>query len=230
MKGIPIPYTLHGDSVISIVIIACFCTIVILSSRYSKFLWRQIKFFIYSNPNDSTITETAREVRFLLILAFIDCLMLSLATYFYAAQYQPTLHFSGSSHRLLLLFSATFIGYFLLKWCLYSLVNITLFDAKKNLQWSKQYLLLIVLEGIFLYPVVVLHTYLDVDIRIPIIFYIIILFLNKILSFYKCKQIFFAQKDYYLQNILYFCALEITPLLALSGLLKMMIDGLKIFF
>ncbi len=230
MTGLPVPYALHNDNAISIIIIACFCLIVILTSRYSKFLWRRIKSFFYGNRNNTTITETAKEVRFLIVLSLIDCLMLAFATFFFASQQQPSLLQAHTCHRLLLILFGIYVGYFIAKWGLYSLVNITLFDAKKNLQWSKQFLLLVAVEGLMFYPIILLQVYLDFDVEIAVIFYIFVLILNKTLSFYKGRQIFFYQKGAYLQNILYFCALEISPVLALCGLLTMVIDGLEIIF
>ena len=41
--------------------------------------------------------------------------------------------------------------------------------------------------------------------------------LSRLLSLYKCFLIFFRQKGVYLQIILYFCALEISPIIMLSG-------------
>jgi len=54
--------------------------------------------------------------------------------------------------------------------------------------------------------------------------------LVKILTFYKSYIIFFKQKRYFLQIILYFCALEIVPLFALWGGLLSIVDLFKIKF
>ena len=53
----------------------------------------------------------------------------------------------------------------------------------------------------------------------------------KILTFYKSYIIFFAQNGLYLQNILYFCALEMVPLVSLwSGLAVIVNHKLKVNF
>lgn len=54
-----------------------------------------------------------------------------------------------------------------------------------------------------------------------IIYYVLaVVFLVKLLSFYKCYVIFFRQNGIFLQIILYFCALEIVPLATLWGDLR----------
>ena len=54
--------------------------------------------------------------------------------------------------------------------------------------------------------------------------------INKILSFYNELNIFFRQNGGTLQTFLYFCALELVPLLAFGGIWLMTIDLLKINF
>jgi hypothetical protein len=49
-------------------------------------------------------------------------------------------------------------------------------------------------------------------------------------TFYKSYVIFFGRKSHFLQNILYFCALEIVPLASFGGLVVTAINILKINF
>ena len=86
------------------------------------------------------------------------------------------------------------------------------------------------MEGIVLFPLVLLLSYFDLSMESAIIYMAIVLILVKILTFYKCFVIFFRRNSGLLQNILYFCALELTPLLILAGLMVMIVDNLKINF
>ena len=52
--------------------------------------------------------------------------------------------------------------------------------------------------------------------------------LAKILTFYKSFTIFFYQKGGFLQIILYFCALEMIPLMMLWSGLLVITENLKI--
>ncbi|MBR6129849.1 MAG: DUF4271 domain-containing protein, partial [Bacteroidaceae bacterium] len=59
-------------------------------------------------------------------------------------------------------------------------------------------------------------------------YFVSIVIIAKILTFYKCWSIFFRQKSIFLQIILYLCALEIIPLLSLGGILVLVTDLLKV--
>jgi len=86
------------------------------------------------------------------------------------------------------------------------------------------------MEGFFLYPAILLLGYLNVAHQTIIYYVLTVVFLVKLLSFYKCYVIFFRQNGIFLQIILYFCALEIVPLATLWGGLEVMTNALKINF
>lgn len=79
-----------------------------------------------------------------------------------------------------------------------------------------------------LLPVVLLQVYFDLEIQSVVIYFIVVLILVKILTFYKCYFIFFRKAGVILQIILYFCALEIVPIAALWGALVITGNHLKI--
>ena len=72
--------------------------------------------------------------------------------------------------------------------------------------------------------------YFDMPIRNVEIYFATVLFLVKLMTFYKCYLIFFRQNVVSLQIILYLCALEIVPLLVLWGVLDFTANSLKINF
>ena len=111
---------------------------------------------------------------------------------------------------------------------LYMFVNPVLLDYKKNLQWMKSALFITSTEGVLLLPVVLLQVYFDLEIQSVVIYFIVVLILVKILTFYKCYFIFFRKAGVILQIILYFCALEIVPIAALWGALVITGNHLKI--
>ena len=117
-----------------------------------------------------------------------------------------------------------------MKALLYTGVNLVFFDSKKNEQWLRTTLFLNGAIGVFLFPAVMLLTYFDVSPKTIIYYLIIVLVFVKILTFYKCSAIFFRQNVLYLQIILYFCTLEIIPLLALWSGLEVIVNALKINF
>jgi len=85
-------------------------------------------------------------------------------------------------------------------------------------------------EGIALFPIVMLRAYFDLSMQNVVIYFIIVLLIVKILTFYRAFVIFFRRNVVSLQIILYFCALEMVPLLALWGTLVFTANNLKINF
>ena len=84
--------------------------------------------------------------------------------------------------------------------------------------------------GIVLLPLVLLQSYFDLSLHNAIIYALIVLILVKLLTFYKCHVIFFRGKAFSLQFILYLCALEIVPLFVFYGIMRIVLDYLKIIF
>ena len=118
----------------------------------------------------------------------------------------------------------------MLKVWLYSFVNWVFFDGKRNGQWIRSLSFLISLEGLLAYPAILMGPYLNVPIQNVEIYFAIGLILVKLMTFYKCYVIFFRQNVVGLQIILYLCALEIVPLLALWKVLYITANSLKINF
>ena len=122
------------------------------------------------------------------------------------------------------------LGYFLLKALLYTAVNHVFFDNKRNGQWMKSQMFITAVEGMLVFPIVLLQVYFDVDTKNVIIYFTVVLVLVKILTIFKCYTIFFSRNIVRLQIILYLCALELMPLLALWRAMVIVANQLKINF
>ena len=73
-------------------------------------------------------------------------------------------------------------------------------------------------------------SYFDLSVQNAVAYVAFVTVLVKISLFYKSFILFFRQKVFFLQIILYFCALEIMPLLSLWGVLVQIVEQLKINF
>ena len=120
--------------------------------------------------------------------------------------------------------------YYLLKAMLYTIVNWVLFDGKRNKQWIRSFLFISSAEGILMFPIMMMKGYFDIPIESAAIYVAIVLTIIKILTFYKCFIIFFSRIVVKLQIILYFCALEMVPLLFVWSILNATANMLKINF
>lgn len=228
VAGDPVPYTLRSDNLLTSLMLISFVILVVSFSNARRFIVRQLKDFFYFPHNDSNISETSSELRFQLFLVLLACLLLAITTYQYARNYVADSFMLDSDFLLIGLFTGSFIGYFIVKGLLYWLVNAVFFEPRSCLQWPKQLLFLIATEGVLLFPAVLLLIYFDLTIEKAAYYITFVLILVKILTFYKSWSIFFRRKGIFLQNFLYFCALEIVPLLGLASGLGLLMDQLKI--
>jgi hypothetical protein len=157
-------------------------------------------------------------------------MLLALLYFFYVRSYVADTFIVSDEYLVIGFYLAAFTGYFIVKAIVHSIAAITFFGGKKNRQLTHTSLFLTTMEGFFLYPAILLLGYLNVAHQTIIYYVLTVVFLVKLLSFYKCYVIFFRQNGIFLQIILYFCALEIVPLAALWGGLEVMTNALKINF
>lgn len=230
VAGVQLPYKVRGDSAISILLIACFVVFILSTSRSLGYLTRQLKNFFFPTHNDSSENGAASVMPFLFFLMFVDCLTLAIGSHILATDILGA-HFRLNSDIFVIgAFFGLFVLYFAVKDLLYRLTNTIFFDSKRNLQMTRAFIFLAAAEGVLLFPMVLLLVYFDLTEKKAIYYFIFVLILNKILSFYKGWDIFFRQNGGTLQTFLYFCALELVPLLAFGGIWLMTIDLLKINF
>ncbi len=230
VTGDPVPYTVAGDDFVTSLLLFCFILACVALSQSRHFIVRQVKtFFRPVRYGTTAITETSNELRFQLFLVLVACLMVSIG-YFIYSRTSISDTFLIEQYQVITIYASCVASYFLLKTLLYSITGWVFFDKKKNEQWLKSYLFLISVEGMLLFPVIMLMTYFDLSLQIAMIYALIVLGLVKMLSFCKSYLIFFWGKGAFLQIILYFCALEVVPLFALWGGLVMISHYLKINF
>ena len=231
VAGDPVPYNVHSDNIITSLLLLCFILAVVAFANAKSFILRQCKSFFYQSHGETTeIVETANELRFQVFLMFLTSILLALLFYFYTINHFGDTFVLDSLYYLIAIYLAIVISYFVFKTLLYSLINIVFFDGKRNGQWIRSLSFLISLEGLLAYPAILMGPYLNVPIQNVEIYFAIGLILVKLMTFYKCYVIFFRQNVVGLQIILYLCALEIVPLLALWEVLYITANSLKINF
>ncbi len=231
VAGDPVPYLMRNDDAITLMMLACFVMAVVSIAQSRQFIERQIKYFFRSRSNAATtVGETAAEVRFQCILLLQTCLLYSILQYLYTCEYISSTFVLGSPYQLIGIFFVAVCLFQLLRGALYTAVNNVFFDGKINLQWIKSLLFLAALEGVALYPVVLLLIYFNLSFDNAIVCFVIVFLFIKILTFYKCCTIFFGRLGNFLQIFLYFCALELIPLVSLWGILVIIGNYLKVNF
>ncbi len=230
IAGDPIPYTVRNDNILTGLLIFCFILTTFAFSKSSGFFTRHLRYLFFPPTGEHTMSETGSEFRFQLLFVFLVVLLTSLLSYFYITYNIADTFNLSSEYALIGIIGAIIAIYFLLKIILYTIINTVFFSGKENKQFLTSLLLITSIEAILLFPLVLLLTYFPFTTQNAIIYCGFVLFLVKFLTFYKSYTIFFKQNRYYLQNILYFCALEMIPLAVLLGSLSVVLDNLKINF
>ena len=230
VAGDPVPETLSTDSLISGLLILCFLLMTLAFSRISGFFGRQIKDFFYLQKGEHSVEETGDEINFQVIFSIITCFTCSLLYYLYVLTMVDNTFVFSTEHLLLGVIFLVMAAYFLLKFLLYTIVNNIMFDGSRNKKFLTTLIFLISMEGVLLFPVLLLCTYFQFPIHNAAIYTFLVVFFFKILIFYKTYVIFFAQKALYVQIFLYFCALEMVPLLSLWGGLAVIVNHLRVIF
>ena len=231
VAGDPVPYTIAGDNIITSILLACFILSMVVFAQTRRFVVRQAKNFFYvpHSENTTTMTETSGEFRFQLFLMLQTCLMFSIFNFFYTQTY-ITQTFIISQYLVLGLYVAVLVGYMLLKAMLYGFTNWVFFDKRKNEQWMKSFIFIVACEGVAVFPLIMLLAFFNLSIARGMIYVGVVVVLFRLLTLYRLYIIFFRGKGAFLQLILYFCGLEIVPLLTLGGVYTILNNYLEINF
>lgn len=224
----PVPYRPGADNLVaSMMLVGCLVAILALARSW-RFVMKMTKnFFFAENERTTTVPDTAAELRSQGALVFFTAFMLAVAYYAWALAEAQGVTFMPR-HALLFIYLAAVMGYFLFKTALYQWVNWVFFDGKKIEQWNKSALFITAMEGVLLAPIVLLHVFGNMPLLLAEIGVAGVIVLAKILTFYKCYLIFFKRLGAIMQIFLYFCALEVLPLLSLGAVLVMIGNELKI--
>ena len=219
VSGVLAPYAVSNDNTITALLLGCFVMAMVAFSVSRNFIERQIKSFFCISRSKDSMTETDSEVRFQIFLILQTSLLGSILYYFFAHDSGSGRLESDSQIGMIGCFFGIFAGYFLFKYVVYGFVNWVFFDRKNNGRWRRSWIFLSSLEGVLLFPAVLLLVYFSLSLNAALIYTLIVMLFIKMLAFYKGYTIFFKRIGASLQIILYFCALELMPLMVLWGVL-----------
>lgn len=226
-RGVPVPYNIAGDNLITCLLIICFIVATTAFTRASNVFFRNAKSFFFVQRGLTTVkTETTREFRFLLGLIAETCLVFALVFFFYVRE-NVAETFVIPHYQVIGIFTLVLMVYFALRTLLYTLINWVFFDKKGREQWMRANVFVMGVEGLLLLPLVMLYSYFNISTHLAIAYVVIVVCLIKMSGFYKSYLIFFNKRGYWVQNVLYFCALELTPLVGLWEMLMLISDSLK---
>lgn len=216
ISGDPIPYKLSNDIFVTCTLLACLFIASFVVSRSMHAIGVQIKnFFQNRNRNETLSLKSEGKVKNHIYVVILESFVLSLLFFSYVEFHLIGDFTTVSPYLLLFADMTTCLVYFALKYALYGTFNWTFFSEEKRELWMAGYNLTIFGKAVTLLPLVLIVLFFDLPFEVCIYTFLVILLLNELLVLFKTKQIFFAFPLGIFLSILYFCTLEMLPLLLL---------------
>ena len=231
IAGDPVPYTVRDDNTLSALLVVCFVIAMLAFAGTRRFIMMQARLFIRGSKNGGDdYSETSAEMRAQVYFVLLTCLLFAVLSFVYTLDNIADTFILSSQYQLIGIFFAVYAGCFALKMFAYWAVNTVFFGSRKSVRWLKTLLFVTSAEGAALFPIVLLVSFFDLSMQKAAAYVAFVIILVKMSLLIKSFVVFFKHKSFYLQIILYFCALEIIPLLGLWGVLANVVDYLKINF
>lgn len=226
----PLPYQLRRDDGITAIVLLTFMLLLVTFARSKRFLLKQAKGLLYppreylSLFNDEP-GDKRRNIAFMVCLTLLT-ISLQLLYFNKRATFDST--FPAQPYVMLGVNLAVVVAYYLFKACSYRFINWIFFDKTKNVRWQETYAFVYAMEGYFLFPLLLLTIYFDLNTFQALLYLAFIAIITRIILLYETYIIFFPKIYGFLHLIVYFCALEITPLLLLCRVLAFINNDLVI--
>lgn len=214
MQGVPLCHTLRDDPFITLILLACFLLFVCVLKNNKKYVGQHLKNLFVQKRRASLFDDSTEAGNgFMTVLSFVTCVLAGICLYKYSITIQPFL--SGHVPALLLvgIYIACACFYVLLKWGFYDFINWIFFDKEQRDSWNVIYFDWWGGVCFLLFPLLLLVVYLNLNFQISNYLMLLVLLLAELILFYKCIRNFFGQIYGFLHFILYFCALELVPLI-----------------
>lgn len=230
MEADLLPYMLRRDDWVTGVLLVCFFFLILVISNGKRYFQQQLKNFFFATRSADVFVavETGSEKRHMAFLICQTSLVFGVLFFDYVLDTFDVFLGWLSPHLLLGVYAAVCLLYFGVKRLLYGFVNWIFFDRFRRMKWTRSNSLVLALEGTLLFPLALVTVYFDMPLRNVALCFLLGLACLKILLFYKAFVIFFRKIHGFLHLIVYFCALEIMPLLALWKMLMYITDNLII--
>ena len=223
------PYLLSDDEWITGILIGCFViTACVLSQGKILLLQSLRKLFLTHEIGHLFNKQPAIDSYFLTLLTLQTCLLVSILLLKFQSDgfvISTTERLTTSASSILLAcYSLMTVLYCIAKRYIYRFINWIFFDKAKNNLWTDAYFFILSIFGMLLLPVTLLAVYGNLPFHLSIIIPVFLFFLMNLIFIYKCFSIFFSQLHGSFYLFLYFCTLEILPLLVVWKGIEMVND------
>lgn len=216
VSGEPVPYNLDNDVFVTATLLACLFIACFVVSRSIYALGLQAKnFFRLRDRSEDFSLKSESEVRGGLFVVLLEGFVLGLLffSFFTMQPGSPTL--SVPPYMLLLANIGIVFVYLVYKYGVLQLFNWTFFSSGDRQAWMRGYNLIAFGKALTMLVLTMVVLYAKLPISLCIYIFLGLLGVFELLVLYKTKQIFFGSIVGLVPAILYFCTLELLPLLFL---------------
>jgi hypothetical protein len=221
MKAQALPQALFRNDGVSIALLSCFLLILLFLAHSWQQLRQRLRLFFMPKQSSSSASHTDAKT-FELVHFMLGCqlsLIIALLFYSYADANLSVNLINLPPLALLGIYAAVAMLTLIVKQRLYHFVHSTFFTKAERRRWYEAFSLLFIFESLVLFPLALLSVYFDLALEKVSIILIGVLFFVKILLFFKAFSVFFGKIKGCLHLFVYFCALELLPLLLAWGVL-----------
>ncbi len=216
IAGDPVPYQLQSDTFVTCSLMLSFFVVVFIIARSARLLGMQFRYFFHNYDREQIFAlKSESEVKSSFFIVLLSCFLLSLLFFNYTQVRMTSVFNQVPPYKLLLIYTCILLVYYALRYVMCGIVHWTFFSPVSRGQWSNAHMLIVLAQSLLYFMLVLVVVYFDLSIETAIVLFICILALAELMIFYKIKQIFFGYTFGTLHLFLYFCTLEIVPLLVL---------------
>ncbi len=216
IEGLPFSHSLKANDGIACVLLVCFLLTTYVLSNDKRNLTQQLRDFFYTRERSSIFNQqTASEMHHRLLLILQTCILTGLLFLNYNINRHAVDSTQSNVLIYLLCYTAILLIFLLLKWALYQFINWIFFDNTKNQMWIQSYFFILSILGIVYFPLALIAVYCNSSAPISEIGSLLAFVFMNFLLFYKSFSIFFNNMHGFFYLIVYFCTLEILPILIL---------------
>jgi hypothetical protein len=207
------PYTLGNDRYVSLLVLVVLVVYLFVLSRNRAYLKERLsQLFGHRKHYEYTNIQQQKEFHGTFFFQIVSVFVWAVFGFCFLHAYYPhvvtVLEPLKVGACVFIISSVTF----LLQKMLYVFVNWIFFDKKKRSEWSGDRNLLLTLEGLLLFPAILLLLYSPIEVRILWGLIVILLIFLRFYLMIRTFLIFFGKFYDGLHLILYFCTLEAMPL------------------
>ena len=211
------PFRLRQDAWSGLLLLVCFLLAANLVMRLRKKFKELLRgvFLPIPGKKDEPIVDDPLRYSTRIVAVVLLSLTAAMVTFTYTQHEADFYPFPETPYILFGAFFLLWMAYFLLKRMMASFVNWVFFREEKIFTMSRAYTFIYVVEAMLLLVLALVVTFLPFPHEEVLLLALCLVVFVKILLLFKTQTIFFSKMYGTLHLIVYFCTLEIMPLLVL---------------